>query len=396
MRKGFTLIELLVVIAIIAILAAILFPVFAKAREKARQTSCLNNLKQIATAALIYAQEHDEMFPTSDTFWGSVNLDRGVLKCPTKSRLTNGYAYSNNLSGKALGAVTTPETEPVAGDCANQADQAATVRIGAMLANVAYTATDYDYRHATAATNSALVSYVDGHVAPTTSVSVVSGKPWIPVLLPVTANLVYQLDAFSASGTVNSWPATSAGSVTGAATKTSGTAPTATADANGLPVVTWTANGYLTTPSLSAAFPSSTATVVMCYKPTVDSYELVGLSGRGDTWTSFGGTCYPGICRTDRIEGPFSGMPTSSATTSIVTYVAGTGASNYLVYLNGAAKAGQAPSWYTIPGGAIIGSNITNNGPFQGKVYEILFYNAALSAAQEGQIETYLHTKWMF
>jgi len=54
MRRGFTLIELLVVIAIIAILAAILFPVFARAREKARQTSCLSNLKQIAQAELMY------------------------------------------------------------------------------------------------------------------------------------------------------------------------------------------------------------------------------------------------------------------------------------------------------------------------------------------------------
>jgi len=52
---GFTLIELLVVIAIIAILAAILFPVFSKAREKARQTQCINNQKQIATAVLMYA-----------------------------------------------------------------------------------------------------------------------------------------------------------------------------------------------------------------------------------------------------------------------------------------------------------------------------------------------------
>ena len=58
-RRGFTLIELLVVIAIIAILAAILFPVFAKAREKARQASCSSNLKQIALAALQYATDYD-------------------------------------------------------------------------------------------------------------------------------------------------------------------------------------------------------------------------------------------------------------------------------------------------------------------------------------------------
>jgi len=63
MRKGFTLIELLVVIAIIAILAAILFPVFARAREKARQTSCLSNVKQILLASLMYAQDYDEMMP---------------------------------------------------------------------------------------------------------------------------------------------------------------------------------------------------------------------------------------------------------------------------------------------------------------------------------------------
>ncbi|MBQ7256825.1 MAG: DUF1559 domain-containing protein [Abditibacteriota bacterium] len=62
-KKGFTLIELLVVIAIIAILAAILFPVFAQAREKARQASCLSNVKQIGTALQLYVDDYDETFP---------------------------------------------------------------------------------------------------------------------------------------------------------------------------------------------------------------------------------------------------------------------------------------------------------------------------------------------
>lgn len=62
-RAGFTLIELLVVIAIIAILAAILFPVFAQARDQARQTTCLSNLKQIGTGLMMYAQDHDETLP---------------------------------------------------------------------------------------------------------------------------------------------------------------------------------------------------------------------------------------------------------------------------------------------------------------------------------------------
>ncbi len=72
-KRGFTLIELLVVIAIIAILAAILFPVFAKAREKARQSSCLNNVKQITLGLVQYVQDYDERFPRGDSQgWGDV------------------------------------------------------------------------------------------------------------------------------------------------------------------------------------------------------------------------------------------------------------------------------------------------------------------------------------
>lgn len=69
--SGFTLIELLVVIAIIAILAALLFPVFARARENARRTSCISNVRQIGTAWMMYVQDYDESYPPSNTINGA-------------------------------------------------------------------------------------------------------------------------------------------------------------------------------------------------------------------------------------------------------------------------------------------------------------------------------------
>jgi prepilin-type N-terminal cleavage/methylation domain-containing protein/prepilin-type processing-associated H-X9-DG protein len=104
-RYGFTLIELLVVIAIIAVLAAILFPVFAKARENARRTSCLSNMKQVDTALLMYTQDYDESLPslTDDhSVTPSIRTDiwnvlqpytnsKDVFYCPDRTDVGCGY-----------------------------------------------------------------------------------------------------------------------------------------------------------------------------------------------------------------------------------------------------------------------------------------------------------------
>ena len=114
MKKGFTLIELLVVIAIIAILAAILFPVFAKVREKARQTSCLSNEKQLGLAFTQYTQDNDETFQCDYDNGGQGWAGRlypyvqstGVFACPddaTNATVATAYKVSYGMNGNLFG-----------------------------------------------------------------------------------------------------------------------------------------------------------------------------------------------------------------------------------------------------------------------------------------------------
>ncbi|MEI6519706.1 MAG: prepilin-type N-terminal cleavage/methylation domain-containing protein [bacterium] len=154
-KSGFTLIELLVVIAIIAILAAILFPVFARAREKARQTTCTSNQRQIAASIQMYAQDHDEMLPATTTVWSDIKVDPGVLICPTLGKSTpNGYVYYFKCDNLSIGQVADPTSYPLTTD-------------GAAPNNVATLSAHIAYRHS----NQAMVSYIDGHVAPTTYIA---------------------------------------------------------------------------------------------------------------------------------------------------------------------------------------------------------------------------------
>ncbi|NLO06472.1 MAG: DUF1559 domain-containing protein [candidate division WS1 bacterium] len=109
-RFGFTLIELLVVIAIIAILAAILFPVFARAREKARQTSCLSNLKQIGLAEKMYEQDYDERTASYSSHPGSSAQyshremlepylkNTQIAQCPSADVTGTTWSYAPNIS----------------------------------------------------------------------------------------------------------------------------------------------------------------------------------------------------------------------------------------------------------------------------------------------------------
>ncbi len=150
--RGFTLIELLVVIAIIAILAAILFPVFAKAREKARATSCLNNQRQLAVSIQLYAQDHDGYYPDGSRLWAALDVPTKTKLCPSTTKFTaqgNNYGYNDGLSGLAIGGVSDPVVTVLTADCAASS-------------NLLTSFADADQRRHL---DKCLASFCDGHVA---------------------------------------------------------------------------------------------------------------------------------------------------------------------------------------------------------------------------------------
>ena len=118
-RRGFTLIELLVVIGIISILASILFPVFARAREKARQTSCLSNISQLSRAIMMYVADSDEELPEGPNWWDDIypyTHNRQIQVCPDRTDLWLGYCMNYSAGGISDGSFFDPAVKILLAD----------------------------------------------------------------------------------------------------------------------------------------------------------------------------------------------------------------------------------------------------------------------------------------
>jgi len=146
---GFTLVELMVVIAILAILMYLLSPMLAKAREKARQTTCLSNQRQIVMAITMEVKGVNECFPTSEEVWSVIKLKSDILLCPTSDERENSYGYSAALSGLPMASITSPTSTIVTGDARH-----------GLPGNIVNTPDEYDRRH----NKDFIAGFVDGHV----------------------------------------------------------------------------------------------------------------------------------------------------------------------------------------------------------------------------------------
>ncbi len=155
-RAGFTLIELVTVAAIAVVLTALLLPVLQRAHEKVWDASCLSNTHQVQVAAVLWAEDHGDVFPGVDKVWGALHLDPGTLVCPLARTQANGYVYSSLLHNKPHTAIADPARELLVCDGAHEATTVPTFTYD----NVAYSGRDLLFRHAGPRLNA---TFVDGH-----------------------------------------------------------------------------------------------------------------------------------------------------------------------------------------------------------------------------------------
>jgi prepilin-type processing-associated H-X9-DG protein len=358
--------------------------VFAKAREKARQTSCLNNQKQIATSAMMYAQDHDEMLPSASEFWGALSIDKGVLKCPTKSRLANGYVFNGLIAGKALGEISDSSGTMVTADGAHTATTTPTITYD----NIATTGGDIDAgRHG----GKTILSYVDGHA------EITSNLPF-PFIPGIVCWLKADTGVTLTSGKVSAWADQSGNTTTFNATQaTANLQPTVTAGAvGGYPAITFDGvtdgtGDYISLPS----FAFGTVFFVANYTKAASFADYAGLWTENSTSDSeflraeSGTTSFrvngaaDGFCRNGQGQGGI--WMNGTATTSFAPLAT-------FKVLAATPEAGT----HTWTAGGRIGKNATNdNGRvWGGNVAEVVIFNAALSAIDRATVTAALRGKY--
>jgi prepilin-type N-terminal cleavage/methylation domain-containing protein len=419
MRKGFTLIELLVVIAIIAILAAILFPVFSKAREKARQTNCLSNQRQVALATAMWAQDNSEQLPPSNAFWSDLALSSKVLLCQDyqSTGVTNSYVFNNAIGGIGLQQVGDATATPLCCDGIHvlvNGGGAFTYRDGSFTANyvnVAYSPADIAYRHTSGTSTAAIAAYVDSHVELDTTVS-------MGTFLTVTNGLVGEFCAGNPAGFTTDMDN-----------------GTTTLTAYGTPGITTTATGFNGTKMPYISLPGTggykvtggqyVLSAFVVFQPTgaplstggggtnetgaalVDVGQSMNWNDYGLEWSMtpqnpysatapaadiwFGGGAYSSNASTQcpiqscHLLG-FSGGDSAAATT---TYTGIMVYDHSTIAINQAGHGQNSSSLCLFCGG-------NNNNPmyFVGNIADVVLFNTVLTAQQVSSVQSYLTTKY--
>jgi len=181
--RGFTLIELLVVIAIIAILAGTLFPVFVKARQRAYESTCLTNQRQIAVALSIYTQDNGGWYPPINVTWQVLKLPPKSMVCPTAGeKVLNGYGISYGLNARSIldPLLPSPDATLISADALPNCN------------NIIFLPCNVSMLHTN---GTAIMSFADGHVKQDKSVP-------ITMLLDSSASL-WQPESYVLNGNGN-------------------------------------------------------------------------------------------------------------------------------------------------------------------------------------------------
>lgn len=269
-RPAYTLVEVLVVTTIIAIVTAIMVPVFRFAREKGRQSTCISNQRQIAVSVLSFAQDHDDHLPYATDFWNTLSLNQSLLSCPSDlNEAINSYVINNMLASARLGNFRRYQETMVSADGMHVADSTP-----GNAAGLAYTSSDLAKRHQ----GKYIVSFLDGHVAMT-------DIPPTLFELPRQENLVVWLSAErgvtrnALSSVVDKWTDQSVHhyELTALNEKNAPQQVTSVAELGGNPALLFTPPmgqpGILATPDLSDYWDAEEGTIFIVYQPTGNAQQ---------------------------------------------------------------------------------------------------------------------------